>query len=105
MSYHLTARNGCTCGPGVSITTSLPFPWWICELTICRIVEEEIETAIESRNEALQTIRELGPPDLVHLIKQSKSGGRQVWILVGWRDLVQRLICATRLGSIIMSQV
>ena len=45
-----------------------------------RIVEEEIESAIEARNEALQTIRELGPPDLVHLIKQSKSGGRQVQI-------------------------
>lgn len=43
-----------------------------------RIVEEDIESAIEARNEALQTIRELGPPDLVHLIKQSKSGGRQV---------------------------
>ncbi|MDI1492305.1 MAG: bud site selection protein [Ramalina farinacea] len=42
-----------------------------------RIVEEEIESAIEYRNEALQTIRELGPPDLVHLIKQSKSGGKQ----------------------------
>lgn len=41
------------------------------------IVEEEIESAIESRNEALQTIRELGPPDLVHLVKQAKSGGRQ----------------------------
>lgn len=45
-----------------------------------RIVEEEIESAIESRNEALQTIRELGPPDLVHLVKQSKSSGRQVEI-------------------------
>ena len=43
-----------------------------------RLVEEEIESAIESRNEALQTIRELGPPDLVHLVKQAKSGGRQV---------------------------
>ena len=43
-----------------------------------RIVEEEIESTIESRNEALQTIRELGPPDLVHLVKQAKSGGRQV---------------------------
>lgn len=44
-----------------------------------RIVEEDIESAIESRNEALNTLRELGPPDLVHLIKQSvKSGGRQV---------------------------
>lgn len=49
-------------------------------LTACefRIVEEEIESAIESRNDALQTIRELGPPDLVHLVKQAKSGGRQV---------------------------
>ena len=47
------------------------------DLTI-RLVEEEIESAIESRNEALQTIRELGPPDLVHLVKQAKSGGRQV---------------------------
>ena len=42
-----------------------------------RIVEEEIESAIEYRNEALQTIRELGPPDLVHLVKQSKSAARQ----------------------------
>ncbi|KAL6718782.1 bud site selection protein [Lecanora helva] len=41
------------------------------------IVEEDIESAVESRNDALQTIRELGPPDLVHLIKQAKSGGRQ----------------------------
>ena len=39
------------------------------------IVEEDIESAVESRNEALQTIRELGPPDLVHLIKQAKSSG------------------------------
>ena len=46
-------------------------------LTTYRIVEEDIDTAIEYRNEALQTIRELGPPDLVHLVKQSKSAGRQ----------------------------
>lgn len=44
-----------------------------------RIIEEEIESAIDSRNEALSSLRELGPPDLVHLVKQSvKSGGRQV---------------------------
>ena len=42
-------------------------------------MEEEIESAVDSRNEALATLRELGPPDLVHLVKQSvKSGGRQV---------------------------
>ncbi|KAL8825550.1 MAG: hypothetical protein Q9170_007752 [Blastenia crenularia] len=42
------------------------------------IVEEEIEAAVASRNEALPTLRELGPPDLVHLVKQSiKSGNKQ----------------------------
>ena len=54
---------------------------WDCwaKYNYYRIIEEEIESAIESRNEALQTLRELGPPDLVHLVKQSvKSGGRQV---------------------------
>lgn len=43
-----------------------------------RIVEEEIESAVDSRNDALQALRELGPPDLVHLVKQSiKSGNKQ----------------------------
>ncbi|KAL8804325.1 MAG: hypothetical protein Q9182_002607 [Xanthomendoza sp. 2 TL-2023] len=42
------------------------------------IIEEEIESAVDSRNEALPTLRELGPPDLVHLVKQSiKSGNKQ----------------------------
>lgn len=43
------------------------------------MIEQDIESTIEARNEALPSLRELGPPDLVHLIKQSaKSGGRQV---------------------------
>lgn len=47
-----------------------------------RVIEQEIESAIDARNEALPTLRELGPPDLVHLVKQSvKSGSRQVCIL------------------------
>ncbi|KAL8933634.1 MAG: hypothetical protein Q9211_005672 [Gyalolechia sp. 1 TL-2023] len=42
------------------------------------IIEEEIESAVDSRNEALPALRELGPPDLVHLVKQSiKSGNKQ----------------------------
>ena len=45
-----------------------------------RVVEEELEAAVESRNEALATIRELGPPDLVHLVKQSKSSGRSIGV-------------------------
>ncbi|KAL8888990.1 MAG: hypothetical protein Q9215_003649 [Flavoplaca cf. flavocitrina] len=42
------------------------------------IIEEEIESAVDSRNESLPSLRELGPPDLVHLVKQSiKSGNKQ----------------------------
>ncbi|KAL8770544.1 MAG: hypothetical protein Q9209_003800 [Squamulea sp. 1 TL-2023] len=42
------------------------------------IIEEELESAVDSRNESLPTLRELGPPDLVHLVKQSaKSGNKQ----------------------------
>lgn len=45
------------------------------------IIEDEIESAIDSRNDLLQALRELGPPDLVHLVKQTvKSGGRQTGV-------------------------
>ena len=68
-----------------------------------RIVEDEIESAVESRNEALSALRELGPPDLVHLIKQSvKSGGRQVRVPGRWRLLRHHDDLLTRLVSIIM---
>ena len=43
------------------------------------IYEDELHSAIEARSESLQTLRELGPPDLVHLIKQPvKSTSKQV---------------------------
>lgn len=40
-----------------------------------RIYEEEeiVFAAIDARTEALQTLRELGPPDLVYLVKQAKA--------------------------------
>ncbi|KAF2016296.1 chaps-domain-containing protein [Aaosphaeria arxii CBS 175.79] len=45
------------------------------------IYEDELHTAIEARAESLQTLRELGPPDLVHLIKQPiKSATKQVGV-------------------------
>lgn len=53
--------------------------------TCRRIIEEELESAIDSRNESLSALRELGPPDLVHLVKQSvKSGVRQVCHMACW---------------------
>ncbi|PKY08531.1 chaps-domain-containing protein [Aspergillus campestris IBT 28561] len=40
--------------------------------------EEDIFAAVEARTESLQNLRELGPPDLVYLVKQPKSNtGRQ----------------------------
>ncbi|KAF1959533.1 chaps-domain-containing protein [Byssothecium circinans] len=45
------------------------------------IYEEELHSAIEARSESLQTLRELGPPDLVHIIKQPiKSATKQVGV-------------------------
>ncbi|KAF2086703.1 chaps-domain-containing protein [Saccharata proteae CBS 121410] len=44
------------------------------------IFEDEIHTVVEARTETLQTLRELGPPDLVHLIKQPKSTTKQVGV-------------------------
>jgi hypothetical protein len=46
-----------------------------------RIYEDELHSAIEARSESLQTLRELGPPDLVHLIKQPiKSTTKQIGV-------------------------
>jgi hypothetical protein len=45
------------------------------------IYEDELHSAIEARSESLQTLRELGPPDLVHLIKQPiKSTTKQTGV-------------------------
>lgn len=45
------------------------------------IYEDELQAAIEARSESLQTLRELGPPDLVHLVKQPvKSTTKQVGV-------------------------
>ncbi|KAF2198230.1 chaps-domain-containing protein [Delitschia confertaspora ATCC 74209] len=45
------------------------------------IYEEELHSVIEARSESLQSLRELGPPDLVHLVKQPiKSTTKQVGV-------------------------
>ncbi|OKP13880.1 hypothetical protein PENSUB_455 [Penicillium subrubescens] len=35
--------------------------------------EEELFVAVDARTESLQSLRELGPPDLVYLVKQPKA--------------------------------
>ena len=43
--------------------------------------EEDVFTAVDARTESLQNLRELGPPDLVYLVKQSKTNPtRQVYL-------------------------
>ncbi|KAK4189426.1 Chs5p-Arf1p-binding proteins-domain-containing protein [Podospora australis] len=45
------------------------------------LTEESLHEAIEARTESLITLRELGPPDLVHLVKQPlKQQGKQLGI-------------------------
>ena len=52
-----------------------------------RILEDQLHIAVDTRTEALQTLRELGPPDLVHLVKQTnRTPPKQVGVSVGRID-------------------
>ncbi|KAL1978371.1 hypothetical protein VTN31DRAFT_1230 [Thermomyces dupontii] len=43
--------------------------------------DEDVYAAIDARTESLQNLRELGPPDLVYLVKQSKTNpNRQIGV-------------------------
>ncbi|KAM0257371.1 hypothetical protein ACHAQJ_004459 [Trichoderma viride] len=43
------------------------------------LTEEVLHESIDARTESLATLRELGPPDLVHLVKQAvRNPGKQV---------------------------
>ncbi|KAL2132902.1 hypothetical protein VTI74DRAFT_3180 [Chaetomium olivicolor] len=45
------------------------------------LTEEILHEAIDARTESLLSLRELGPPDLVHLVKQPlRSGGKQTGV-------------------------
>ena len=53
----------------------------LTRLSYNRIVENDISESIYARTESLQALRELGPPDLVHLTKsQPKAGIKEVKI-------------------------
>lgn len=51
-----------------------------------RIIEDDdIFAAVDARTESLQNLRELGPPDLVYLVKQPKTNStRQVGLRCIW---------------------
>ena len=62
----------------------------LCELVPYSIAyriyeEDEIYAAVDARTESLQNLRELGPPDLVYLVKQPKTNStRQVRVSKVW---------------------
>ncbi|KAK8246936.1 Chs5p-Arf1p-binding proteins-domain-containing protein [Phyllosticta capitalensis] len=44
------------------------------------IYEDDIQSVVDLRTESLQTLRELGPPDLVHLVKQQKGSTNKIGV-------------------------
>ncbi|KAI9893446.1 MAG: hypothetical protein M1814_006743 [Vezdaea aestivalis] len=50
---------------------------------IPEIYDDSLQVSIEARTDALQTLRELGPPDLVHLVKQASKSQSKISIKVG----------------------
>ncbi|CRK14863.1 hypothetical protein BN1723_019678, partial [Verticillium longisporum] len=45
------------------------------------LTEEHIHESIDARTDSLISLRELGPPDLVHLLKQPKGNqGKQIGV-------------------------
>lgn len=45
------------------------------------LYEDQLQSSVQARSESLQTLRELGPPDLVHLVKQPiKSAAKQLGV-------------------------
>ncbi len=71
--------------------------------TASRISEEILQESIESRTEQLISLRELGPPDLVHLLKQPVRGGsKQVFIAAAPLGIVFTKRCLTSMASITM---
>ena len=45
----------------------------------CRLYEDDAHPVVEVRSDSLQSLRELGPPDLIHITKQPvRSTTKQV---------------------------
>lgn len=60
-----------------------------------RLYEDESHSVVDVRTDNLQSLRELGPPDLVHLVKQSnKSPQKQVKrsIRLSTREIVSEML-------------
>ena len=49
-----------------------------------RLYEDDAHSVVDIRTDGLQALRELGPPDLVHLIKQPIKSSKQVFNSFHW---------------------
>jgi hypothetical protein len=76
------AQDGCASCARVRLASSilLQLPLIFCTDFDCsRLTEEVLHESTDARTEVLAALRELGPPDLVQLIKQApRSQGKQV---------------------------
>ena len=79
----LRQRCPSPCSPAIAISIAITCPRRV-QLTIPllrRLTEEVLHEAIDARTESLVALRELGPPDLVHLVKVPlRSGAKQVGV-------------------------
>jgi hypothetical protein len=69
--------------------------------------EEILHESIDARTESLAALRELGPPDLVHLLKQAtRNAGKQVcFSAIDRSQLLGHIAKILRPASTTMSQV
>ena len=68
-----------------------------------RITEGDLGEALDARTEALSSLRELGPPDLVHLLKQSvRNPSKKVYLSSSPFGVLVKVLTIIRLASTIM---
>lgn len=61
---------------------------------MARITEEILQESVDVRTESLSQLRELGPPDLVHLLKQtSRSVAKPVCCTLSCFDHTEYQSC------------
>jgi hypothetical protein len=79
IAWCLVCRHGCAGCARVRAPRRLLLEVYPADSSPRRLTEEVLHEAIDARTDSLVSLRELGPPDLVHLVKQPlRSGGKPV---------------------------
>lgn len=81
-SLHKFVQDGCASCSRVSTAVSIEKPHYFSlstDIYVIRLTEEVLYESTDARTEVLAALRELGPPDLVHLIKKApRNPGKEV---------------------------